>query len=190
GIGFPAITVDHTNGPFRGRVYVTWNESLNWYNDLSNAGTAGTVNETEANNTKATANPFSIGQKIVGSFGSTSDVDFFRFSAARGTSYLFWADGTNPGDGVGNAYYSMRVLCTDVANANDFLTLAGDDDPPTGGFPSFSVWTCPEDGTYYLRLRYLTIPTGGSLAPYTIRTAVAGAGSEPGPDHPDRSAPP
>src|SRR5207244_2916025 len=32
GITFPAIAVDRTPGANRGRVYVTWNECINWYN--------------------------------------------------------------------------------------------------------------------------------------------------------------
>jgi hypothetical protein len=33
GITFPSIAVDRSTGPNRGRVYLTWNEALNFYND-------------------------------------------------------------------------------------------------------------------------------------------------------------
>src|SRR5678815_2813272 len=33
GISFPSIAVDRTFGPQRGRLYVTYNESLNFYDD-------------------------------------------------------------------------------------------------------------------------------------------------------------
>ncbi len=174
GIAFPAISVDRTNGPNRGRIYCTWNESLDWYDELDNAGSAGNLNESEGNNAPPTADPFGIGQRIVASFGSTSDVDVFSFSAVRGISYLFLAEVT------GNQLYNMRVLCKDQITR---LTLAGDDELP-GSFPSLTVWTCPEDGTYFLRMFY---DNRGGSGPggYTVKTAVTTNSGERGRDSRD-----
>ena len=173
GIAFPSIFVDRTTGANRGRIYCTWNESLDWYNDLPGAGSAGNFNESEANNSTGTANAFAIGRKILATFNNSSDIDHFAFDATRGVSYVFFAEVT------GNQLYSMRILCKDQVTR---LTLTGDDELP-GSFPSFTVWTCPEDGTYYLRMFYDN--RGGSPGTYTVKTAVAGWSGERGRDQRD-----
>src|SRR5262249_36948722 len=38
GVSFPSIAVDRTLGPYRGRIYETWNEAVNWFNDPLGGG--------------------------------------------------------------------------------------------------------------------------------------------------------
>src|SRR5262245_2772095 len=75
GITFPSISVDRSTGPRRGRVYLAWNESVNFFNDPI-GGTI--VNETEGNDTPANADNFTIGQTVNGSLGNSNDFDYYR----------------------------------------------------------------------------------------------------------------
>src|SRR5205085_3722619 len=63
GIAFPSVAVDRTTGINRGRLYLTWNESLNWYDDLENVGSLGDLSEVENNNSPASATVFQIGRR-------------------------------------------------------------------------------------------------------------------------------
>ena len=60
GFAFPGIAVDRSNGPFRGRVYLTWNESIDFFDaPLSATHTART--EAEVNDGPFSASPFAVG---------------------------------------------------------------------------------------------------------------------------------
>ncbi len=165
-VSFPSIAVDRTNGPNRGRVYVTFHESLNYYNDP--IGYAGNTMESEANDTPAGADPFPMGAIIRGNLDA-NDIDWYSFTATAGTSYLFYTDS------IPNPLYSMRVYCTDGVQR---LSLAGDLNTPAGA-AGLTVWTAPANGTYYLRMFYVS---GGSAGGYRIITGVANHDSEPGRD--------
>jgi hypothetical protein len=170
GIQFPAIAVDRTGGPHRGRVYVAWNESVNWYDDLLGGG--GNQNEVEPNSVFTTATPFTIGQKLRGNLSSTSDADFFSFAATQGTNYIFFADSLST-----ILQYTMRVICSDGATS---LALSGADVNTAGGFALID-WTCPASGTYYLRLA-----SNGTSGNYRIETGTNGANTgERSRDHRD-----
>ena len=145
GVDFPSITVDRTTGPNRGRVYVTWTESINWYDDPLGSGT--NVVEVENNNFFNRANAFTPGQKIRGTLTSTADLDYFSFAATQGTNYIFACDS------IPTPMYSFRVFCGQDTTSR--LAYAGDLTPPSGG-GGFIVWTAPTTGTYYLRLAFIT----------------------------------
>jgi hypothetical protein len=174
GITFPAIAVDRSNGPNRGRVYVAWNECINWYKDLGPIGTGGNRNESEPNDAFGNADPFTIGETLNGAFSTIADIDFFSFNATQGTTYTFWCD-TIP-----NSLYSMRVFCTDQVTR---LNLAGDLLPPAENQNGFITWTCPANGTYYLRM-FANI-SGSAPGIYRILTGVNTTGPEPGRDQRD-----
>jgi hypothetical protein len=160
GITFPSIAVDRTGGPHRGRVYVSWNESINWGNDPLGGG--GNLNEVEANNSTGTANPFTPGQRLRGTIGSTSDGDFFSFSATQGTNYIFFADSL-----TSTLEYTMLVYCSDGGTR---LALSGADSRTQPGFnQSFIDWTCPASGTYFLRMA-----ANGSTGSYRVDTGING----------------
>jgi len=165
GITFPAITVDRSFGNHRGRVYVGWNESLNFYN--APLSTGGNKNEVESNNTTGTATTFVPGQTLRGAFGTTADIDFFSFTASQGTSYIFWCDS------IPSALFYMRVYCTDgttrLAHTGEIFSPSGADG--VGATPYLIVWTAPANGTYYLRMNWLS-GGGSALGGYRIRSGT------------------
>jgi hypothetical protein len=165
GVALPAIAVDRTIGPNRGRLYVTWNESLNWYDDTPRLGTGRP--EVEDNDLPSGATPFTPGEALTGAFGDTADVDYFAFTASQGTSYIFWADN------VPLSIYSMRLICSD---SQTLLAYSGHPELPLDGQGNqgIMVWTAPSAGTYYVRMRYFD--EGGDLGPYRVRTGVVSPG--------------
>ncbi len=176
GITFPSIAVDRSHGPNRGRVYIAWNECINWYKDLGPIGTNGPVDELEPNNDPSTSNPFAIGDSLRGAFsGGNLDADFYGFSATQGTTYTFWCND------IPVSLYSMRIICADEYTR---LNLAGDLLEPANGQNGFITWTCPATGTYYLRMFFVNI-TGSTPGPYNILTGANTVGPEPGRDQRD-----
>ena len=158
GVIFPAIAVDRSTGPHRGRVYVTWNETVNWYEDPL----GGVVKaEVESNNSFGTATAFTPGQTLTGSISTISDLDYFSFSATQGKTYIFYAHNIAAG-----LKYTMRIYCTDAVER---LTFGGSTSSP--GFAGFTVWTCPVSGTYYFRMGGLLV-SGGGTGSYQVETGI------------------
>jgi hypothetical protein len=170
-VDFPSIVVDRTRGPHRGRVYVTWHESINWYDDPFGGG--GSRNEVESNNTFSTATLFTPGQTLRGTITSSDTQDWFRWNATQGTTYMFWVDS------IPRPLYSARIYCTDGGTR---LQLAGDFSTPAGG-NSFLVFTAPATATYYFRMSFVTgaLTSGG----YRVLSAVNTPGPEIARDHRD-----
>jgi len=176
GITFPAIAVDRSTTPNRGRVYVAWSDAMNWYPSLNTVGTAGTANEVEQDYGPANASPFTIGQKIVGSFNRVGDIDFYKFNATQGKTYTFWCDS------IPSSLYSMRVICSDDTTR---LNLAGDLDPPADNQNAFIVWSCPKTGQYFVRM-FSNIPGNtGTGSYYEILTGENAPWTGPGRDQRD-----
>lgn len=171
GIQFPSVAVDRVEGSAtNGRIYLTWNETVNWYDD--GLGGGGSRSEVESNNTFGTANPFTIGQRLRGSLVG-SDIDNFSFTANQGQTYIFWSDSLP----ASNFDYSMRVYCTDQITR---LAYSGG-----ASFPSangFIVWTAPATGTYYLRMTSLD---GAENGGYRIQTGINGGAVSRGRDQRD-----
>ena len=168
-VSFPSIAVDRTTGPDRGRVYLTYHESLNYYDDALSY--AGNLVETESNNSAGTADAFTMGARLRGTLTS-NDQDWFSFTATAGTSYLFWVDS------IPAPLYSARIFCTDGIQR---LSFAGDLNTPAGA-QGIMVWTAPSNGTYYFRMFWVS---GAGTGGYAVHTGVANAGAEPGRDHRD-----
>ena len=163
GITFPAIAVDRSFGTNRGRVYVTWNETVNWYDDGLGGGGARSEANNTPNNFFLGAEPFTPGQILRGSFGATTDLDYWKFSATQGTTYIFWTDS------IPRPLYTMRLFCTDTTGGGTRLAFSGDITAPAGG-NGFIVWTAPTTGAYYLRMAYVAGGTG--IGGYRILTGV------------------
>jgi hypothetical protein len=169
-VDFPAIAVDRTTGPNRGRVYVSWHQSVNWYSDA--LGGSGSKSEVEPDNTFSTATLFTPGNKVRGAFSSSSDTDWFKFNATQGNTYVFWVDS------IPRPLYSFRIFCTDGTTR---LTYTGDLSTPAGG-KSFTVFTAPATATYYVRMFY---SAGGATGGYRIQTGVHVPGIEAARDQRD-----
>jgi hypothetical protein len=100
GVTFPSIAVDRSEGAHRGRVYLTWNESIDFYDaPLPNLPAAppyppGSVRtELEPNDGSLIATTFSVGQALSGRIGnSTADQDFWRFNGLKGQTLVCYMD--------------------------------------------------------------------------------------------------
>lgn len=139
GITFPSLAVDRTHGPFSGRVYVGWNESINFYDDELGAGP--TVNEIEPNNRPEIATPFVIGGNLRGAIPALSDTDFFAFPALAGQTIIAYTDSLDA-----SLDMSLRLVAGDGTTQLAYSR-------PGAGINSLVVFTVPLSGTYYLRVR-------------------------------------
>ncbi len=155
GISLPSIAVDRSTGPNRGRVYVAWNECVNFYDSIPDTSAAPVLNEVEPNDSLFNAQPFTPGTAIRGAFNTLTDFDYYRFSAAQGTTYIFWANELP-------TRYTMRIFGTDGVTR---LSFSGD---RTNANPGFIVWTCPRSGTYFMRMAII----GSTLGDYRVDTAI------------------
>lgn len=170
GITFPSIAVDRSSGANRGRLYVAWNESVNWYDDLTVP--AVTTNESEPNNTAATADPFTLGQRLTGNITAvlpTADQDFFSFSATQGTDVVMRLIPT------GSLDLAWRLLCSDGTTQLALSNLGV-------GAEAYIVFTIPVTGTYYVRPAPFTTSGTGT---YQIYTKASVPGAERARDHRD-----
>ncbi|HYM80339.1 MAG TPA: T9SS type A sorting domain-containing protein [Candidatus Limnocylindria bacterium] len=173
GITFPSLAVDRSSGPFRGRVYLTWNESINFYND--NLGTSTTVLESESNDLPGTADLFTASQNISGQIGNINDFDYYRFSGAAGQTIICALSESDA-----DLICSFRIFCTDQNSR-----LAFSDSEANG--QALVVFTLPTTGDYFLRVASLTPSSGGpaGTGAYTIDTGFNGAVTERSRDHRD-----
>ena len=174
GVQFASMGVDRSHGPQRGRLYLSWAESINWLDDLGNFGVGGDKSEIEPNGTDATATLASVGQTLRGTISATNDVDLFRLPLAAGNHLIVGADSTAFGNEL-----RLELLAVDGFTKLAFTTFDASVNPPNG-FPSGWLFTAPESGTYYLQVRS-RFGTGG----YRIRTAHADRAGERGRDQRD-----
>jgi hypothetical protein len=158
-VALPSIAIDRSNGPHRGRVYVTWNESLNWYD--SPPDLTPLKSETEPNDDPSTANSFVPGDVLVGNYKASEEFDYYKFNAVQNVTYIFFCD-------TSTYNYTMRIMCTDGQTR---LAFSGDRFTPSGFAPApgLIVWTCPQTGTYYLRMAEAGQVAGGV---YRVLTGV------------------
>ena len=176
GITFPGIAVDRSNGPRRGRVYLIWNESLNFYNDPfpdPQLDFALSRNEIEPNNGPPVATPFTPGQLLRGVnsvTGSPPDFDYWRFDGNQGETVIFYLDSLRT-----TLDAALRLWCSNGA------TLLGFSQNGVGG-EDLLVFTLPTTATYYIRVAsYSGSRTGG----YRILTTVNSPQSDRARDHRD-----
>ncbi|MBI5168974.1 MAG: T9SS type A sorting domain-containing protein [Candidatus Eisenbacteria bacterium] len=161
GITMPGIAVDRSFGPNRGRVFVSYNETVDWLVDPLGGG--GSKSEVENNGNFANATAFTIGQTIRGSMSSTTDTDNWKFSAVQGSTYIFWVDSLR------STYkYTFRVYCPNDTSVVSRIAMGGN--ASTAGQQGFIVWTAPSTATYYLRWSPAT--GTGTGTGYRIRTGV------------------
>ena len=171
GVSFPAIAVDRSTGPNRGRVYVTWNESINFYDDLG--GGAGALSEPGAdpgNDLPASATgPFTLGNTLRGNMNSSSDFDYWKFNATQGQTAVFSLDSLNA-----SLDLSFRLICSDGTTRLAFSNFGA-------GQGGIIVFTFPTTATYFVRVVDFNGATGG----YRIRSKLSVTGTERARDHRD-----
>lgn len=166
GFAFPGLAIDRSTGPRRGRAFLVWNESINFYND--NFGLTN-VAESEPNNTPATGDPFNMGNMLTGGISSISDFDYWSFNGTAGQTVICEFDGS----AAPSLDASFRLFCSDGT------TRMGYSEPGPGG-SGLIVFTLPTAATYTLRVA----PFSGTGS-YTIRTVLNGAITERARDHRD-----
>jgi hypothetical protein len=154
GISFPSIAVDRTTGPNRGRVYVTWNECYDHYEDFFN-GVPSNV-EAEPNGTSAQATPFTVGNIIRGAISTGTELDYFSVNLNAGQHLVLWADSLSS-----TLLYTLRVFAPDGVQR---LAFAGDLNAP-GGALSYYTFTAPVTGTYFVR-----VAGNNATGAYMVRT--------------------
>lgn len=181
---FPAVAVDRSDGPRRGSVYVAWSEGP----DAPVPAASGTVFDSGANDLPDSAQPFELGNDIVGFVGGKAgggggggDCDCFGFDGVAGqivhlSGELTFVAPTPSGQGAGGQGFSF--MFRDPADGT-FITVAGQTMPIRSGYPLGGpiVITLPYTGRYvivaacgvfyslgyHLRTRLLS-PAPGSLA--------------------------
>jgi hypothetical protein len=176
GITFPGIAVDRSSGPYRGRVYLTWNESLNFYNDPlpdPEVDFALARNESEPNNGPLAATPFVPGEVLRGERsipGNPGDHDYWKFDGTQGQTVIFYLDSLGA-----NLDATFRMFCTDG------ITHLGFSQNGDGG-QELLVFTPPTTDTYYIRVAsYSGARTGG----YRILTTLNSQQNDRARDHRD-----
>ena len=167
GLGFPSIAVDRGTGPHRGRLYVAWEEPLNFYDDP--LGTGGAVGETEPNPGPLHATPFALGDVVRGAIEPGRDVDWFRFQGVVGQTAVFHLDSM-----ASELDVSLRLWCFDGGTALAYSA-------PVLIRPRVLVYTLPATGDY----RVSIAPHDDSTGTYRLVTGIAWHGAERGRDHRD-----
>jgi hypothetical protein len=152
----PGAAVDRSSGPHRGRLYVTWDEAVNFYD--TGFSTATPISEVENNGSFAGATPFGVGDVLRGTMASTADLDLFRFAGTAGQTLFFGCDSATAATAI-----AMRLVCeADTSSVANYRFLAFNQ----GTYPAFA-FTIPVTGTYYLRLNSAVSTVGD----YRILTA-------------------
>jgi hypothetical protein len=160
GITYPSIAVDRSAGTHRGRIYVAWNESVDFYDAA--LGTTGDVSETEPNDIASDADVFTPGKTLRGSLSTASDLDFFSFDGTAGQTLVCYTDSISPALSM-----SLRLFCSDGATR---LALSA----PGTGMTNFICFTLPVSGTYYLRCASWDGSSGGYRIATGLDTPTAG----------------
>ena len=158
GVTYPSLAVDRSSGTHRGRIYMAWNESIDFYDDP--LGATGSLSETEANDSLAGADAFTPGQTVRGTIATVSDFDYFKFGGSAGQTVIFFTDSISA-----SLNMSLRLFCTDGTTR---LALSA----PGVGQNNFVCFTLPLTGTYYMRCASWD---GSSTGPYRIVTGVDNA---------------
>jgi hypothetical protein len=172
GVTFPGMAVDRTTGANRGRVYLTWNEAIDFYWD--NLGYANSVVESEPNNNPAGADLFAVGDSLSGQI-LAGDVDYWRFNATAGQTVIFFATNVDPGLDL-----SHEMVCADGTTS-----LAYSENGLGGS--TLIVFTPPTTATYYMRVQSASFSS--STGVYEIvtgpHTPIGGGYADRARDHRD-----
>lgn len=178
GIQFAGIAVDRSHGPNRGRLFLSWAESINWLDDVFTIGLTGGKSEIESNDTPLNATPMLLGQTARGQINTITDVDLFSLPLVAGQSIIAAADSMQSGGEL-----SVRLLASDGVTRLTFTSFDATVNTSVQnpqGTPAGWMFTAPASGTYYLRIAS-RVGTGR----YRIRTGLATVGAERGRDQRD-----
>jgi hypothetical protein len=165
-VEYPSIAVDRSNGPNRGRVYITWHDAV--LRDFSGALVALSEGP-EPNNSPQDAQilapppPSNYGWSIGGTLGWNDFADWYRFTGQAGDHMRMLL---NPG--ASNLELRVTLRCGSGAGTGTDTTLAASHRMP--GSQVFFLFTLPTDGNYYVNISRIGSPTGSYQA-YLRRAA-------------------
>lgn len=176
---FPSMAVDRSTGANRGRVYLAWHESFNFWNDLFPTPTAGiSKSEVEANGTTATATPFVIGNVLRGQLAKAANVldnDYWSVSLTAGQNLYVFLDSL-----TASRAWTLRLFAPSPDQVQR-LVYTGRPDSTSGATSARFVFTAPTTATYFLRLAQVS----NRSVNYRIRTLAASSVGDRGRDQRD-----
>jgi len=178
GIQFAGLGVDRSHGPNRGRLYLSWAESINWLDDMLGYSPVDQRNEVEGNGAPGTATPAVVGSRLRGTLSSSSDLDYWAIPLTAGQHIVVAGDSVAPG-----AVLTLRMYSRNGSSSLAFTTFDATVNPSAqfpGGIPSGWMFTAPTTGTYYVR-----VASRVGAGAYRLRIGAAQAGSERGRDQRD-----
>jgi FlgD Ig-like domain/Bacterial pre-peptidase C-terminal domain len=182
GVHYPSLAIDRGAGPHRGRVYLVWSESYDFYDDVfPDPSQAPAVVEREPNDSPGSATPFQPGAVLRGVTSSIvpADRDCWSVSLAAGEKLVVWADSLPPAD-----TYTLRLFAPAPDTAQR-LCYGGDVTPGAHVTSSFYTFVAPAAGTYTLRFSPAFAETTSHTGGYRIRTLDGVSGVERGRDQRD-----
>lgn len=145
GITFPSIAVDRSNGSHRGRVYLAWNEGVSVFDD--DLGGSNLV-ESESNANAAQADPFTMGQTVVGVIATNNDEDWYKFTGSQGQTAIVFLDSLQ----TATQDLTLALFCGDGTTR---LAISKSGKVQDGAGSALTMFTLPLAGTntYYVRVR-------------------------------------
>jgi len=161
-VDFAGFAADRSHGPNRGRLYLSWAESINWLDDVGTLGQSGSKSEVEPNNNAGTATPITLGQTVRGTVSSGSDVDVFSMTLLQGQHIVVAADSASSG---GGSALALRLIAGNGVNRLAFTTFDDGVNPVGAGWGW--MFTAPAAGTYHVR-----VESFAGLGSYRLRTGA------------------
>ncbi len=136
---------------------------------------ASTCGETTSNNTPATATAITIGQTVSGSICPPGDVDYYQFQGTKNDVLVLDIDAnsltpSSPLDSQISIFLSPDLRTVIAANDNQSGSGSTKD--------SFLLFTVPQTGTYYVRVKAQNGPGAGG-PDYRYNLSVSKDSTEP-----------
>jgi len=165
-VEFPSLAVDRSNGPHRGRVYITWHDAVQRDFSGTLVATPETVNPNgspqDAQALPAVSPP-NAGWQITGGLWSTDWSDWYRFTGQAGDHMRMIVSPT-----ISTLNLRMVLRCAGAGGVVD-TTLAASWRSP--GDQVFFLFTLPSSGDYYIGL-FRIGSAGGGYQAYLRRAAT------------------
>ncbi len=176
---FPSLAVDRTTSSTRGRVYLAWHQSYNFWDDFFPTPTAAiSKSEVESNGTTGTATPFTLGSVVRGTLAKASnvlDTDYWSVSLTAGQNMYVYLDSL-----TASRAWTLRLFAPSP-DQTQRLVYTGRPDSTSGATSARFVFTAPVAGTYFMRLAQVSNRSVG----YRIRTMAASSAGDLGRDQRD-----
>ena len=138
GMVVPSIAVDNTNGPHRGRIYVSWEGALDYF---APTGTQAPRVEVERNDVLSRATPFVPGSILRGRL-ELYDRDIWKFTGLAGQTFVALASW----DSTGAQTTVTLHHASNPADTTTDVVLSSTGLPDNG-----IIFSLPSDGTYYMQ---------------------------------------